>query len=159
MTGQMIFFGGLELQIASINQPFRFADLPNGYLVSDDTAANQFGFFRFPNFDPKVLVAAEATKQTFTIGEFFTNTMLNGVAKNFTGPVFVIDGENDLPFCQGNCLLPEDQAANAVKMVYPAASNSSSSYIVPGAGHGLNLHYAAGNAYQQIFQFISEAGF
>jgi pimeloyl-ACP methyl ester carboxylesterase len=157
--GQSNFFAALNLAIAGENQPARFGSLPNGYLVSDTVAGNQFTFFRAPNFDPCVLDAAEASKQTLTIGELFTNPEFVAPAPKFTGPIDVLNGENDLPFCQSNCLLPQNQAALVKGVLYPNAKNSSTYYIGKGAGHGLNLHYVAPDAYQQIFKFIKENEF
>jgi len=105
------------------------------------------------------LAAAEATKQTFTIGELFTNSMFMGKAGEFRGPIDVVDGENDLPFCRSNCLVPQNKAAAVKGALYPNAKNSSTSFVAKGAGHGLNLHYVAGDAYRQIFNFLKENGF
>lgn len=157
-SGTPLFFAGLDLTIASQNQPLRFPDLPNGYLISNSIEANQFAFFRAPNFDPALLNIAEATKQTFTVGEFLTTALIEMVSTNFTGPIDVVDGENDFPFCQGNCLLPHNQAAAVKAALYPAASSGSDYYIAPGAGHGLNLHYAASMAYEHIQNFIKKNG-
>jgi Alpha/beta hydrolase family len=59
LTGFSYFYGGIpyvfadfDSAIARENQPSRFKDLPNGYLVSSNSISNQFGFFRFPNYDP-----------------------------------------------------------------------------------------------------------
>ena len=158
-TGMALFFSGLDLTIASRNQPLRFPELPNGYLISHSIESNQFAFFRAPGFDPALLNIAEATKQTFTVGEFLTTASIEMVSKNFTGPIDVVDGENDVPFCQGNCLIPYNQAAAVKDALYPAASNGSDYYIAPGAGHGLNLHYAAPMAYEHIQNFIKANGF
>jgi pimeloyl-ACP methyl ester carboxylesterase len=158
-AGQADFFSGLDLVIARENQPFRFSNLTNGYLIPDSIVSNQFGFFRAPNFDPLVLAAAEATKQTFTIGELFTNSMFMGKAGEFRGPIDVVDGENDLPFCRSNCLVPQNKAAAVKGALYSNAKNSSTSFVAKGAGHGLNLHYVAGDAYRQIFNFLKENGF
>jgi hypothetical protein len=76
----------------------------------------------------------------------------------FTGPIDVVDGEFDLPFCDGNCDIGDKPAA--VKLaLYPLAALSSTSYIAKDAGHGLNLHYSAADAYAQIFQFLASNGF
>jgi len=157
--GQPNFFSGLDLVIARENNPGRFPELCNGYLISENIAGNQFSFFRFPNFDPLVLAASEATKQTFTIGELFTNSMFMSPAPEFKGPIDVVDGENDLPFCQSNCLVPENKVAAVKSDLYPNAAVSSTYYIGKGAGHGLNLHYVAMDAYQHIFSFINSNGF
>lgn len=158
-AGQADFLSGLELVIARSNQPFRFSNLTNGYLIADSILFNQFGFFRAPNYDPLVLAAAEATKQTFTIGELFTNSMFMGKAVDFRGPIDVVDGENDLPFCRSNCLVPENKAAAVKGALYSNAKNSSTSFVAKGAGHGLNLHYVAGDASRQILNFLKENGF
>lgn len=155
-AGQPIFFAGLNLAIASENSPHRFPTLSKAYLISSNIIGNQFCFFRAQNFPPANLYIAELTKQTFTIGEFFTVGSVEAVASNFTGPIDVVDGENDLPFCEGNCLLPMNQAAAVKAALYPAASEGSEYYIAAGAGHGLNLHYAAPAAYSQIMSFLKK---
>ncbi|CZR54593.1 uncharacterized protein PAC_04477 [Phialocephala subalpina] len=158
-AGQPVFFSSLDLVIARENVPYRFPTLNNGYLISESINGNQFAFFRAQNYLPAILVAAETAKQTFTIGELFTNSMFQSVAKEFTGPIDVVDGENDLPFCQSNCLVPENKAAAVKGALYPNAKASSAVYVAPGAGHGLNLHYVAGEAYRHIFQFLKSNGF
>jgi pimeloyl-ACP methyl ester carboxylesterase len=157
-TGVAIFSSGLDLTIASQNSPLRFADLSNGYLIANSIESNQFAFFRAPGFDQALLNTAEATKQTFSVGEILTQGSIDMRSTKFTGPIDVVDGENDLPFCQGNCLLPENQAAAVKDILYPAASNGSDYYIAEGAGHGLNLHYAAPKAYEHIQNFIMKNG-
>lgn len=44
---------GFNPAIANQNQPLRFPDLPNGYLVTDTSISNQLTFLRAPNFDPE----------------------------------------------------------------------------------------------------------
>ena len=156
--GMPIGFASVDLSIASQNQPLRFSDLPNGYLVPSTIEGNQFLFFRAPSFDPAVLNLAEATKQSMTLGEFLANGALVA-STNFTGPIDVVNGENDIPNCLGNCLLPDNKAAAVKDLLYPAASNTSSWYIAPETGHGLNFHYTAPMAYEHILNFIKTNGF
>ncbi|CZT50457.1 uncharacterized protein RSE6_11442 [Rhynchosporium secalis] len=159
VKGQPVFFAGLDLTIARETSFLRFPLLNNGYVVSNNIAGNQFAFFRLPNFDPAVLVASEATKQTFTIGELFTNSEFVSPAEEFTGAVLVVNGENDLPFCQSNCLVPENKSQNTLESLYPSRKESSGVYIAKGVGHGLNLHYGAGDAYKAIFEFLKKEGY
>lgn len=105
-----------------------------------------------------VAEAAEATKQTFTLAEMLTLGLIAEPAASFNGSVFVIDGENDFIFCQANCSFPTNQAALVLEKLYPAASNSSQSYIIPNTGHGINLHYTAPEAYQKILGFVQSIG-
>ncbi len=152
------FMAGLNAAIARENQPSRFPNLNNGYIISDTQISNQFDFFRLPNYPSANLVLAEATKQTLTFGELFTLGQVAMPATAFTGPIDVVDGENDWPFCQGNCNLPTDQAAAVKAILYPAASAGSQSYIAKGAGHALNFHYSATAAFQQIQSFVEMNG-
>jgi len=150
---------GLNLAIASENQPYRFASLNNGYLVSSSAISQQIGFFRAPGFDPKILNLAEATKGTVTVGELLTQGVVAAPALNFTGAVAVVDGNEDLPFCFGNCSYPANKAQMVLQALYPMASNVSTTYLAPITGHGVNLHYSAGEAFDFIQKFVADAGF
>lgn len=44
---------GFNPAIANQNQPLRFSNLSNAYLVTDTSISNQMTFFRAPEFDPK----------------------------------------------------------------------------------------------------------
>lgn len=160
MDGMAAFVSGLNLAIASENQPYRFSNLNNGYLVSHNAISNQLGFYHAPNFDPNVLSQAEATKGTVTFGELLTLSTVAAPAMNFAGPLAVVNGDNDLPFCFGNCSYPSNLAEAVKPMLYPMVSNSSSStYLVPKTGHGINQHYSAGEAFSFIQNFIKSHGF
>ena len=77
----------------------------------------------------------------------------------FTEPVDVVLGEHDWIFAQGNAYYPENQAAMVEPRLFPAASKGSQSYVVLGAGHAINVHYAAEMAFNQIQDFIKHNGF
>jgi hypothetical protein len=65
-------------------------NLPNGYLVNSDAAANKYLFLYGHHYDPNILTYAEATKQPVTVGEVLS---LGGAATSeFAGPVMVING-------------------------------------------------------------------
>jgi hypothetical protein len=130
MSGIPIAFAGLDLSIASQAVSLRFLDLSNSYPTSNSIESSQFFFFRSPEFDPALLNLAEATKQTLAMGEFLTIATPK-VSANFTGPIDVVNGENDLPNCAGNCLLPYNKAAAVKAVLFPNASNGSSWYITP----------------------------
>lgn len=157
-TALPTFISALNLAIATQNQPYRFGDLSNGYLVAATDISTQIGFFRAPGFDPAILALADATKGTVTIGELLTQMAATAVAANFTGPVAVVNGAEDLPFCFGNCSYPADKAAMIKRMLYPAASNLSTTYLVPVMGHGVNLHYSATEAFEFIQDFVNSVG-
>lgn len=152
-TGQKIFTQGLNLAIASQNAPYRFSGLSNGYLVSSTAISNQIAFLHAQDFDPAILNLAEATKGTVTFGELFTTMAVIAPAMNYTGNVAVVNGDNDLPFCTGNCSYPTNLAQAALQL-YPKAA-AKGTYLAPLTGHGLNLHYSAVAAYHYIQDFIT----
>ena len=157
--GMPISFAALDLTIASQVEPSRFSALSNGYLTAASIEGNQFFFLRTPGVDPALLYFAESTKQTVSLGEFFTTSSVPGTSKDFKGPVYVVNGENDMPNCLGNCYLPENLAAGVITKLYPSASNGSNWYLAPQTGHGLNFHYSATTAYEHILDFLKTNGF
>lgn len=147
-------FADFNSAIAAQDAPARFAGLSNGYLVTDTSIANSFAFFRYPNFDPTLFYDVDARKQTYTLGEVFTLANVIAPAPAFTGPIDVVDGQNDFIFCQGDCTVPVDQAAVVQPALFPAAAAGSQSFLVPGVGHAVNAHYAAPQAYAQMLAFL-----
>lgn len=157
-AGVVPFETALDLTIASQNNPLRFGLLNNGYLVANNIVGNQFAFFApLSGFPYTNLQIAEATKQTVTYGELITLGNVIAPAASFTGPIDVVNGDSDFPFCDGTCT--EALNAQVRAALYPAASDGSDSYIAPQAAHGLNLHYSANTAYSQIQNFVSSNGF
>ncbi|KAK5129563.1 hypothetical protein LTR08_003149 [Meristemomyces frigidus] len=158
-SGQPAFLTDLNLAIASQNQPYRFAGLTNGYLVSGTAISNQIGFFRAPSFDPSILSLAEAEKNTATFGELFTLSAVTVPALGYVSPVAIVNGGEDLPFCDGNCSYPTNLAAAVQPALYPNISAANfGSYLAPATGHGLNLHYTAVSAYAYIQSFLRNRG-
>lgn len=54
-----------NFHLAKENQPERFGNVSTGILTWGDELALQYGFFKHPYFDPKVLAYAEASKGPF----------------------------------------------------------------------------------------------
>ncbi|KAE8360860.1 hypothetical protein BDV27DRAFT_167404 [Aspergillus caelatus] len=154
---QTLFLAGANFQQTHIQQPD--SGYSPGYLSSSDISANQYLFFSAPYFDPGILPFAEATKQPVTIGELLT---AGGAlfSSQFTGPVLIITGSGDLPFCGGDCLATGGTAASIPEEAakgFPA-SKVFQAYIQPNTGHGLNLHYNATGAYEYIADFLRQNG-
>ncbi|OTA63563.1 hypothetical protein K449DRAFT_368356 [Hypoxylon sp. EC38] len=114
------------------------ASYPAGYLAPADVTAIQINFFAPGNFDPDILDAAYRGGQPVTIGELMT---LGGVTtgnNTFGGPVLIVTGERDIPFCGGNCDVSNPSIPAQANQSFPNTSYFDT-IIVPGAGHGLNL--------------------
>ncbi|KAK7908026.1 hypothetical protein PG985_015329 [Apiospora marii] len=111
---------------------------PAGYLAAGNVSGAQIGFFAPGQFDPSVLRAAAAAEQPVTMGELLTVVGPSSTTNAFRGPVFVITGERDIPFCGGNCFQTKPSIpANANKSFTNASYFDS--FVVPSSGHGLNL--------------------
>lgn len=144
--------------IASQNDPLRFGFLPSGYQVVNSPVGDQTAFYRHPNFSPSTFSSLNSKKQTFTIGEFFTLGGPVAPATAFTGPVQIVNGQNDFIFCRSDCGYPTDMGAQVLPILFPAAAESSTSYLAPGTGHGINAHTTAPQTYTQMLGFIKAAG-
>lgn len=105
-------------------------------------------------FSPASLALSFKSAQAVTLGAYFTIGTAAG-ASNFTGPVLVINGNEDFPFCNSNCssVVNGSTIPEGVKSLYPTASNFSS-VIVPQTGHGISAHYSSSAAYEQVMSFI-----
>ncbi|KAF1842271.1 alpha/beta-hydrolase [Cucurbitaria berberidis CBS 394.84] len=147
--------------IAGYNKTVAPLNYPSGYFASSDLTSLQYAFLFPGNYDIGLAVASEQTKQPVTAGELLT---IGSAPKTspFKGPVFVITGEHDVPFCGGNCYasVPNVTAPSfltGVKAAFPSAS-AFEAYVQPGAGHGLNFHYNATAGYQAIQDFLAGNG-
>lgn len=157
VSNQPTFLQALNLALANENQPARFSSLNNGFLVSSTAISLQIGFFKAPNFDPKVLYKAEATKGTVTFGELNSLSGVGGPAKDYNKPVAVVNGANDHPFCAGNCTYPVDLSAAVQPKLYPKLDDGNfGTYLAPVTGHGLNFHYSANEAFEYVQKFLEE---
>ncbi|MBW4548437.1 MAG: alpha/beta hydrolase [Symplocastrum torsivum CPER-KK1] len=114
-------------------------NLPNGYLTTQPGTRGEL--FYEPNADPQVIAFDEATKETVTTGEAATNAaaIFAETSKLIRVPVFLAVGQYDGSFCTGNiCESAENVAALEAPFFSPEANLQT--FVLPGAGHSLNLH-------------------
>jgi pimeloyl-ACP methyl ester carboxylesterase len=147
--------------ITGYNQTVFQYNYPSGYMASSDLTALQWAFLYPGNYDVGLALVGEQTKQPVTTGELLTIGDAPMMSP-FTGPVLVVTGEHDVPFCGGNCttILPGSSVPNipaGVAMSFPAAS-AFESYLQPNTGHGLNFHYNATAGYQVIQDWLASHG-
>ena len=106
-----------------------------------------------------MLVFAEQSKKPVAVGELMTSASVP-MQSGFTGPVLIITGSHDVPFCGGDCLSTGGAAASIPaqgKMAFPEAK-AFEAYVQPETGHGLNMHYNATGAYDYIVGFLGGNG-
>lgn len=149
-------FGGNFISATDISSNY-----VKGYLATGNPSGFQTNFLAPGQFDPNILPFAFATSQPVTIGELLTVGSTSYGVNSFTGPVFVITGERDLPFCGGDCLATGDpklpSIPHGLKQFFPQSSHFEAS-IVSAAGHGLNFEFSHESTYHQINQFLAANG-
>ncbi|KAK6841961.1 hypothetical protein PG989_009500 [Apiospora arundinis] len=137
----------------SANTITPLARYPAGYLAAGSVSGAQTCFFSPGQFDPLVLQAAASTGQPVTVGELLTIGGPSSTKNAFRGPAFVVTGERDIPFCGGNCFQSNSSIPANVKGFFTDPSYFDS-FVVPGAGHGLNLEYTSPITYGRILDFF-----
>jgi pimeloyl-ACP methyl ester carboxylesterase len=147
--------------ITGFNETVFQYNYPSGYMASSDLTSLQYAFLYPGNYDIGLALMGEQTKQPVTTGELLTIGS-SPASSPFTGPVLVVTGEHDVPFCGGNCygMVPNSTAANipaGVAAAYPG-SKAFEAYIQPGSGHGLNFQYNATAGYKVIQNYLSRNG-
>jgi hypothetical protein len=100
----------------------------------------------------------DAQRQTFSLGDFFTLTEPVVPATSYTGPVDIVNGQNDFIFCASDCDYPSDQGKIVLDTLFPVAASSSASFMIPGTGHAINAHTTAPRAFSQMLDFVKLNG-
>lgn len=151
-------FGGNFIEA---NQAATLSQYPDGYLATGDATGVQINFFAPEQFDPSILQLAFATGQPVTVGELLTIGGETGTPNTFGGPVLIVTGGRDIPFCGGDCLATGDPELASIpaasEVNFPNAKNFQA-FIVPNSGHGLNLEYSHPLTYGTILDYLVNNG-
>ncbi|KAI7353072.1 hypothetical protein KC354_g11718 [Hortaea werneckii] len=131
----------------------------HGYLAAGDESGVHTNFFSPGAFPPELLTFATNNGQPVTQGELLTIGGEIAVPNTFCGPVLVITGERDVPYCGGDCLAaPTGYDSIPAKAQEGFPNTEITVDIVAGAGHGLNLEYSHPETYSSIFSFLGDNG-
>lgn len=149
------FVLGANFRPAAEVFPGRMGNKPRVWLATGSDAADMTLFFWPPNFAPGAFHVARGSADAVTLGSLVSMAAVAGPAPNFTGPVYVLSGERDLPFCGNDCTT--GGKLEGVKALYPMAKNFSTT-IVPETGHGLVPHYTGPQSQRDTLQFIMDNG-
>jgi pimeloyl-ACP methyl ester carboxylesterase len=130
-----------------------------GYFAAGNPSGVQTNFFSPGMFDPNILEFAYSTGQPVSQGELLSIGGAASGVNNFAGPVLIITGGRDVPFCGGDCTITGDPSLpNIPSSSIPNFPNTKAEVvIVPEAGHGLNLEYSAPYTYSTMLEFLSAA--
>lgn len=144
----------------SANTISALSDYPDGYLAGGDSTAVQTNFLAPGMFDPAILDFATANGQPVTVGELLSFGGETASMNNFAGPVHIVTGERDIPYCGGNCLAAPTGYANIPSQSADYIPNAEdfTVTIIPDAGHGLNLQYSWPTTYGSMLDYLSSHG-
>ena len=172
--GSWFLLGG---GFVSANTISALSDYPDGYLAGGDATAVQTEFFAPGDFDPDILAYGTMNGQPVTVGELLTFGGETASMNNFAGPVHIVTGERDIPYCGGNCFaaptgyptvpstsadfIPNAEAFTVTISMLPVPRilvHLLTCLIVPGAGHGLNLQYSWPTTYASMLDYLVNHG-
>jgi len=141
---------GANLYPAAQDPQFASAGLPAGYLTTKPGARHEL-FLTDADTDPGIVAVDEADKTTSTLAERTTVGAARDskVTHAVAVPVLMAVGQQDRLACADNLGL---SCANPAALVAREAANFSakaclSAYVLPGAGHAINLQRNAQQAY------------
>ncbi|KAM3430310.1 hypothetical protein NHJ13734_007801 [Beauveria thailandica] len=131
-----------------------------GYIAPKSSIGVHIDFFGPDDFSAEMLQYATDHGQPAALGELLTVGDGAAAPSNYTGAVYIITGEYDVPFCGGNCnmAMQGSDASNILTMSEPMFKQAKSfnTTIVPGAGHGLNFGYSHTETYRDMINFLKE---
>ncbi|PHH87837.1 hypothetical protein CDD83_8353 [Cordyceps sp. RAO-2017] len=142
-------------------------DVPNlrphykhGYLAPKSSIGVHQNFFAPDTFEPELLKFVTERGQPAAMGELLTIGSLPKQS-NFNGPVMIVTGDKDIPFCGGNCHNTKAINGSAADLLELSRNNFKAASvfnttIIKHAGHGLNLQHGALVTYRTILDFIGD---
>ncbi|EPQ54849.1 alpha/beta-hydrolase [Gloeophyllum trabeum ATCC 11539] len=155
---QLLTSGAYSTASQVFPERFKDADLASTYFVTLAPQTQQLNFWYFPFYSDAAFQRNRETEQPVTQGVLFTQGVLMQNATQFTGPVHVVTGAEDWPFCFLDCYaVPANSTRKSipeyVQELYPAVSDFSV-YIPENTGHAVNAHYSAPQVYQEMLGFV-----
>ncbi|KAG5942772.1 hypothetical protein E4U53_007167 [Claviceps sorghi] len=130
----------------------------DGYIAPRSKVGVHINFFGPNNFDPRLLEVAYRRGQPAATGELLT-VGSGPPSSDFAGPVMIITGDRDIPFCGGNCMATVEDKASAPNLIEQSRDNFKkakvfNATVVPDVGHALNFGYPARRAFGIIEEFL-----
>ncbi|KAI8624139.1 alpha/beta-hydrolase [Xylariaceae sp. FL1651] len=148
------FIAGAGFRVARIQNPERWGSLDSEYLTSSDLYAETFVYYAEPHFEHRVAEwSYNVGSEPFSVAELPSLLSTPIEYGNITAPVMVIQGQFDVSACGGNCLGLLDQT----KSLFTGSKVIETVDNLP-AGHNLNLHKIAPQAFQMILEFLATNG-
>jgi pimeloyl-ACP methyl ester carboxylesterase len=135
---------------ANLDPKFSGQNIPDGYLTS--LPGTRGVFYYLPSVDPLVLAVDEQTKETVTGVELDTAFPALALSGGIHVPVLVEVGDFDLAFCAEPSCSASGSLAAETNFFPPDACVETA--VIAGAGHDLNLHLQAPQAYDALLSWM-----
>lgn len=139
---------------ANLDPKFAGLGLPDGYITTLPGKRGEL-FYYLPGASPAVIAVDEQTKDTLPVGMLFDQFTTYGLTQNIHVPVLNVIGDFDTLSCQLPSCTASGSVANEASF-YPADA-CYTQWIVPNAGHSLNLHLDAPSWYERAQHWIADA--
>jgi pimeloyl-ACP methyl ester carboxylesterase len=145
-------------EAAYLDPSGRFHGYDPAYLTTWPNTRGSF-FYNAANADPKVIALDEATKAAFAATELatFPLPIALGTTENINVPVLIAAGQKDAIFCG----LTADDCSTSASLLkseapYFAPAACLRSYVLPNAGHDVNLHLNSTDFYAVAIAWSNE---
>ncbi len=131
----------------------RLATVPLGYLTTREGTRGEL-FYDLATADPIVVATDEATEDTLSAAELATlgHATDAAVAAAIDVPVLIVTGEFDNVWCPSGCRAPDSPARTEASAFTSAPVVDT--FVLPDAGHVVNLHPNAGEWYSVAGQWL-----
>ncbi|KAL7931778.1 Alpha/Beta hydrolase protein [Trichoderma chlorosporum] len=148
------FVAGANLRVARTQNPVRWGQLDSGYLTTSDLYAETYIYYAAPYFEHSVAeYTFNVASEPFAVGELPSLLATTIDYDAIKAPVLVLQGQYDISACGGNCV----GVVNGTKDIFTGTETLEYVDNLP-AGHNLNFHKVAPQAFQKIFSFLQAQG-
>lgn len=159
---------GLKYTPVTLAAPEKYGQYGATYLIPTSQKGFEAAFY-YGAYSPAVAAFDYAGRGTLTPGEMLISLNGQEVVPDFTGDVFVLNGQYDVPYCSPDpltaLLFPKADCGQGAKSftsqvgsLYPAAKRFAWKHIA-NTGHCLNLHTTAQESFKATHDFLAEAGY
>ncbi|KAL7943705.1 Alpha/Beta hydrolase protein [Trichoderma barbatum] len=148
------FLAGAGLRVARTQNAARWGRLDSGYLTTSDLYAETYVYYAAPYFEHRVAeYTFNVASEPFAVGELPSLLATTIDYSLIKAPVLVLQGQFDVSACGGNCV----GVVNGTKDLFTGAKVLEYVDNLP-AGHNLNFHKVAPQAFQKMFSFLKAQG-
>ena len=141
---------------AQLDPRIALQNLPSGYLTTKPGLRSQL-YYNITDTDTQVISLDEATKGTIATGENASGgAIFSNASEQIHVPVLEVVGQNDGFYCSSTvCNSSTNVAQNEASYFSPLAHLAT--FVLPEAGHVINLHLNASEWYEMARQWSDKS--